>query len=180
MRGGALEEIVNHVAISRAALRWLYFGIAVLVIVADRLTKIVIRNYVELNFGSITIIPGCFSITHVENTGAAFSLLADWPARVRVPLLVGFSMLALVIVGYLLWNSATRFTWAGVALALILGGAIGNLYDRLFYGQVTDFVHFYIGSHAWPDFNLADSAICVGAVLLSAQMLFAGKTGQAH
>lgn len=168
-----MEESLNASrGISRAALRWLYFSIAALVVLADRLSKIFVRHQIDLDFGRVTVIPGFFSITHVENTGAAFSLLADWPPRVRVPLLVSFSTVALIVVGYLLWNSVARFTWAGLALALILGGAIGNLYDRLVYGQVTDFLHFYIGPHAWPDFNLADSAICVGAVLLSLALLF--------
>jgi signal peptidase II len=171
-----MQEIVNQAAVSRAALRSLYFGIAALVIVADRISKIVIRQRIENNFGSVTVIRGFFSITHVENTGAAFSLLADWPTRVRIPLLVSFSTLALAVVAYLLWKSSAYFSWSGVALALILGGAVGNLYDRLFYGQVTDFLHFYLGSHAWPDFNLADSAICVGAAMLSAGLIFGAKT----
>jgi signal peptidase II len=174
-----LEELVhNRVGMSRVALRWLYFGIAALVIFADRISKIVIRRHIEMNFGSVTVIPHFFAITHVENTGAAFSLLADWPPRIRIPLLVSFSTLALVVVAYLLWNSAARFTWAGVAFALILGGAIGNLYDRLIYGQVTDFLHFYIGPHSWPDFNIADSAICVGAVILSAGLMLGGGREQ--
>jgi signal peptidase II len=162
---------------SRTALRWLYFCVSVLVILADRATKILIRHHVELNFGSVTVIPNFFSITHVENTGAAFSLFADWPQRVRVPLLVSFSTIALIVVCYLLWNSAKGFNWTGLALALILGGAIGNLYDRVLYGRVTDFLHFYIGLHAWPDFNLADSAICVGATLLSIELIFSSKPG---
>ena len=95
--------------------------------------------------------------------------------RVRVPLLVGFSTLAMIVVGYLLWNSAERFTWTGLALAFILGGAIGNLYDRILFGRVTDFLHFYIGHHMWPDFNLADSAIVVGSILLALHLLFGGK-----
>jgi signal peptidase II len=160
---------------SRSALRWLYFCISALVILADRATKIVIRRHVALNYGSVPVIPNFFSVTHVENTGAAFSLFADWPQRVRIPLLISFSTLALIVVCYLLWTLGRVFNWTGVALALILGGAVGNLYDRVLYGQVTDFLHFYLGPHAWPDFNLADSAICVGATLLSIELIFRGK-----
>ena len=160
---------------SRAGLRSFYFLVAGLVILGDRLSKIFIRRHVELNVGDVPVIPHFFSITHVENTGAAFSLFADWSPRVRVPLLVGFSALALIVVCYLLWNSARRFSWTGLALALILGGAAGNLYDRIRYGQVTDFLHCYIGAHSWPDFNLADSAIVVGATLLALDLLFGGK-----
>lgn len=130
-------------------------------------------------FGDVTIIPHFFSITHVENTGAAFSLFADWSPSIRVPLLVGFSSLAMVVVCYLLWNSAKQFTWTGLALAFILGGAIGNLYDRIRYGRVTDFLHVYIGSHMWPDFNLADSAIVIGATLICIDLIFGSKPSAA-
>jgi signal peptidase II len=160
---------------SRAALRFLYFSVSAVVIVLDRLTKIFIANHIELNFGSVRVIPNFFSITHVENTGAAFSLFAEWPQRVRVPILVGFSTIAMLVVCYLLWNSAAKFTSSGLGLALILGGAIGNLYDRLLFGRVIDFLHFYVGPHAWPDFNLADSAIVCGAALLFIDMIFRGE-----
>jgi len=160
---------------SRASLRFFYLTVSAVVILCDRLTKILVAHRVELNFGSHQVIPNFFSITHVENAGAAFSLFADWSPRVRVPLLVGFSTLAMVVVCYLLWNSAKRFTLTGLALSLILGGAIGNLYDRILYGRVTDFLHFYIGFHQWPDFNLADSAIVCGATLLFIDLFFAPK-----
>lgn len=162
---------------SRASLRSFYFSLAAFVIVLDRITKLYIRRHVALYFGNVVVIPNCFSITHVENTGAAFSLFAEWPQRVRVPLLVGFSTLAMLVVCYLLWNSVRRFSWTGLALAFILGGAVGNLYDRIRYGRVTDFLHFYIGSHAWPDFNVADSAIVTGAALLAIDLLFPSRPG---
>ncbi len=163
---------------SRAALRFLYLSISVAVIVLDRITKVFIRHHVALNFGNVVVIPNLFSITHVENSGAAFSLFAEWPQRVRVPLLVGFSTLAMLVVCYLLWNSVRRFSWSGLALSLILGGAVGNLYDRLRYGRVTDFLHFYIGSHAWPDFNVADSAIVTGATLLVIDLIFGANSSR--
>ena len=164
---------------SRAALRGIYFSIAALVIACDRISKILIRRYVELNFGSVPVVPHFFSLTHVENSGAAFSLFADWPPAVRRPLLVSFSIVALAVVCYLLWNSARGFSWNGLALALILGGAVGNLYDRVLYGRVTDFLHCYIGTHSWPDFNLADSAIVVGTALLIVELLW-GERARAH
>jgi len=163
---------------SRSALRSLYFTVSVVVIFLDRLTKLFVARHVELNFGSVPVIPNFFSITHVENTGAAFSLFAEWPQRVRIPLLVGFSTVAMLVVCYLLWNSATKFTWSGLAFAFILGGAIGNLYDRLLFGRVTDFLHFYIGPHTWPDFNLADSAIVCGATLLCIDLIFGSRAAQ--
>jgi signal peptidase II len=162
---------------SRAALRSLYFSVSAAVIVLDRLTKLFVARHVALYFGHVQVISNCFSITHVENTGAAFSLFADWSPGIRVPLLVGFSTIAMVVVCYLLWNSARKFTFTGLGLAFILGGAIGNLYDRVVYGRVTDFLHFYIGPHVWPDFNLADSAIVTGATLLILDLLFTSGTG---
>ena len=164
---------------SPAALRGIYFSIAALVIACDRISKILIRRYVELNFGSVPVVPHFFSLTHVENTGAAFSLFADWPTAVRRPLLVSFSIIALAVVCYLLWNFARGFSWNGLALALILGGAVGNLYDRVLYGRVTDFLHCYIGTHSWPDFNLADSAIVVGTALLIVELLW-GERARTH
>jgi signal peptidase II len=161
---------------SRARLRLFYFAVSAVVIFCDRLTKILVARHVELNFGSVQVIPNLFSITHVENAGAAFSLFADWSPRVRIPLLVGFSSAAMVVVCYLLWSSSRRFTWTVLALAFILGGAIGNLYDRLLYGRVTDFLHVYVGTHMWPDFNLADSAIVCGACLLSIDLIFGAKS----
>lgn len=158
--------------LSRNALRLFYLAVAGVVIAADRASKIYIRHHVAQNIGRIRVIPHFFSITHVENTGAAFSLFADWPHRVRAPLLVGFSLFAVVLVCYLLWRSVKHFTWSGLALALVLGGAVGNLYDRIRYGHVTDFLHFYVGRYAWPDFNLADSAIVVGATLLAIILIF--------
>ena len=163
-------------ATSRAALRLFYLSVSAVVIVLDRLTKIYVRDHIALYFGNRVVVPNFFSITHVENTGAAFSLFADWPQSVRVPLLIGFSTVAMIVVCYLLWSSVRRFTWSGLARSLILGGAVGNLYDRIRYGRVTDFLHFYIGNHIWPDFNLADSAIVVGATLLALELIFAGKS----
>jgi signal peptidase II len=166
--------------LSPAALRALYLFVSAVVIVLDRLTKLAIGRHVELNFGSVTVIPNFFSITHVENTGAAFSLFAEWPSTVRVPLLVGFSTVAMFVVCYLLWKSAIKFTYTGLALAFILGGAIGNLYDRILFGRVTDFLHLYIGNHMWPDFNIADSAIVCGATLLFIDLIFGSKTSSAN
>jgi signal peptidase II len=163
-----------------STLRSLYFTLSAVVILLDRLTKLLVARRVELNIGSVPVIPNFFSITHVENTGAAFSLFADWPQRVRVPFLVGFSTAALLVVCYLLWKSTAKFTWTGLALAFILGGAIGNLYDRILFGRVTDFLHVYIGNHMWPDFNLADSAIVCGAALLCVDLLFGHKSASGN
>ncbi|HEX8925924.1 MAG TPA: signal peptidase II [Terriglobales bacterium] len=149
------------------------FGLSLLIIILDRITKLWVASHVELYFGSITIIPNLFSITHVENPGAAFSLLADASPLVRSAVLITFSSLAMVVVGFVLWRMGREWTVMNAGLALVLGGAVGNLWDRVVRHKVTDFFHFYIGNWSWPDFNVADSAIVVGACMLMLQIIFA-------
>ncbi len=117
-----------------------------------------------------TIVPGFFDLTHVHNRGAAFGLFAHFESTWAAALLIVFSAAAMVLVLVLLWqNHAPRL--AGWGLALILGGAAGNLLDRLRAGRVVDFLDFHLGSYHWPAFNLADAAIVVGAATLIYQVL---------
>jgi signal peptidase II len=155
------------------ARRRLYFVIAFCVLLLDQFTKWLVDKNLSLH-DSISIVPGIFNLTHVENQGAAFGLFADSPAEWRAATLIIFSAIALVVVSVLLWRNSHSFTTGGVALALILGGAIGNLADRVFQGHVVDFLDFYVSTHHWPAFNVADSAIVVGALLLVSEILFAG------
>jgi signal peptidase II len=122
---------------------------------------------------SIPVIPGFFRIIHTENRGAAFGLFADSPSEWKVVLLIVFSLIALLIVSALLWKNSHRLTSTGIGLSLILGGAIGNLWDRVVSGRVVDFLLLYVGQYQWPAFNMADSAIVVGAGLLVFEILFA-------
>ncbi len=146
--------------------RWPLLGLSLAVIAADRLSKNYVATHLALG-GRHVVIPGVFAISHVLNTGAAFSAFADSASPVTVRYgLIGFSAAAIVIVGVLLWRSGRAFTLSGLALALILGGAIGNLYDRIVLQSVVDFLEVFIVHYHWPDFNLADSAICIGACLL--------------
>jgi signal peptidase II len=147
------------------------FLIAFAVLALDRLTKWAISHRLSLH-DSIPVIPGFFRIVHAENPGAAFGLFADSPAEWKVSLLILFSLIALVIVTALLWKSSHRLTSTGIGLALILGGAVGNLWDRLVSKHVVDFLLFYIGRYQWPAFNVADSAIVMGAGLLVFEILF--------
>jgi signal peptidase II len=144
--------------------------IAFAVLLLDRITKWAIARTIPLE-DAVNIIPGFFRLTHLENTGAAFSLFADSPSPFRTTLLIVFSVAALAVVSVLLWKDRSVFHSGTLALSLILGGAVGNLWDRAFYGKVTDFLDFYIGVHHWPPFNVADSAIVVGALLLFMRML---------
>ena len=144
--------------------------IALAVLLLDRITKWAISQTIPLE-DAINIIPGFFRLTHLENTGAAFSLFADSPSPFRTTLLIGFSVAALAVISVLLWKDRSVFHSGTLALSLILGGAVGNLWDRVSDGKVTDFLDFYIGTHHWPPFNVADSAIVVGALLLFMRML---------
>jgi len=147
------------------------FLIAFVVLLLDRYTKRVVATHITLH-DSITVIQRIFYITHVENRGAAFGIFNDSPSQWKVGLLVLFSVVALVIVSALLWRSSHSMTTSAIGLSLILGGALGNLWDRLLSGRVVDFLLVYIGSYQWPAFNVADSAIVVGAGLLVFEILF--------
>jgi signal peptidase II len=144
--------------------------IALAVLLLDRITKRVVARTIPLE-DVINIVPGFFRLTHLENTGAAFSLFADSTSPFRTTLLIVFSVAALAVVSVLLWKDRRIFHSGTLALSLILGGALGNLWDRLVDGKVTDFLDFYIGAHHWPPFNVADSAIVGGALLLLLRML---------
>lgn len=139
------------------------------VVLLDRLTKL----YIQANFSAfdiVPVIPGVFNIVHAENPGAAFSLLADAPLAVRQFVLVLLSGVISVIIAYLLFRPQPpnpRETVATpIGLSLVLGGALGNLWDRVAIGTVTDFLQVFIGPYEYPSFNVADSAIFCGAVLL--------------
>ncbi len=145
--------------------------VALLVVLLDRWTKHLAATCIRL-YQHIQVIPGFFRLTHTENTGAAFSLFADSPSHYKIALLIGFSAVAMVVVAALLWKETRAFTLSGVALSLILGGAAGNLWDRVLNGRVVDFLLFYYKQYQWPVFNLADSAIVIGASLLVIEILF--------
>ncbi|HEU5451291.1 MAG TPA: signal peptidase II [Terriglobales bacterium] len=155
-------------------MRKYHFLIALIVVVADRASKWLVARSIPLH-DSVNVLPGVLRLTHVQNSGAAFGLFAESPSEWKVALLILFSMLALVVVSALLWKNSHRMTTTGVGLALILGGALGNLWDRLLSGHVVDFFDFYLGSYHWPAFNIADSAIVVGALLLVSEILFANS-----
>jgi signal peptidase II len=157
---------------TKTSARVLYCGIALIVVLLDRWSKRLIAQRVAL-YTHIQVIPGFFRITHTENTGAAFSLFADSNGPWKTELLVGFSVIALLVVSIMLWKNHPAHLATGVGLSLIMGGAFGNLWDRLARGRVIDFLLVYVKHYEWPVFNLADSAIVVGAGLLIAEILFA-------
>ncbi len=155
---------------NRNSARAIHFLLALLVFLLDRWTKHLAAIRIPL-YTHIQVIPGFFRLTHTENTGAAFSLFADSTSHWRTTLLIAFSVVAMVVVLVLLWKQDRAFTMTGIALSLILGGAVGNLWDRVARGRVVDFLLFYVKQYQWPVFNLADSAIVVGASLLVLEIL---------
>lgn len=153
-------------------MRKYYLMLAGIIFLLDQVAKRIVIRRIPLN-ESIPVLDGFFRLSHVRNPGAAFGLFAESHSSLRIVFLVLFSLFAMGVVGWLLWKSSHVLSTTGVALALILGGAFGNLYDRLVDGYVVDFLAFYFGSYHWPDFNVADSAIVIGAILLVAEILFA-------
>ena len=160
-------------------LTWLLL-ISAIIIALDRWTKIWVEHHIQEG-AAITVIPRYFSITHVLNPGAAFSLFTNTssPERTRW-LLTSFSIVAAVVVFGLLLKMGRRFSATTIALALILGGSIGNIWDRVQVGVVTDFLEVYLRwgqwNYHWPDFNIADSAIVCGGILILLDSLFVKKT----
>lgn len=146
---------------AKSGLVWLWLTLVMLI--ADQVTKIMISTQMKL-YESIELIP-VFKITYVHNYGAAFSFLTDAGGWQRW----FFSIIAITISGLLIWwlkKLPSSNKLLGSAYALVLAGALGNLYDRLAYGYVVDFLHVFYKTWNFPVFNIADSAICVGAGLL--------------
>jgi signal peptidase II len=152
--------------ISSSGLRWLW--LAVMVLLFDRVTKYCAQKYL-LAYYAQPVIPG-FNLTLSFNKGAAFSFLnseSGWQVWF-------FGTIALTVsVGIIVWLArlSVRERWVAAALSLIVGGALGNLWDRISYGHVIDFIQLYVSHYYWPTFNIADSAICIGAVILFANAI---------
>ena len=139
-------------------------------LIADRWTKVLIRGRFDLN-ESISVIDGFFNITYVRNTGVAFGFFSSIGSPAKSVLLSLFTAFAAVVVITYSFRSPARNRLLQVALSLILGGALGNLYDRLAYRYVVDFLELYAGSYHWPSFNVADAAISTGVVLLAIEII---------
>ncbi len=138
--------------------------IAGVVIIADQVTKFIILRDVGLHT-TIPVIPGWFQITHVQNPGGAFGFLADQSALVRGILFLAVSTVAVGLVVWFYHKTPPTHRWLAAGFALICGGAIGNLIDRVRIGRVVDFLDFYVGRWHWPAFNVADSAITIGITI---------------
>lgn len=145
--------------------------IAGLIVLTDQVTKAVIWHRMEL-YDSLAVISGFFNITHIHNTGGAFGMFAQGNPLLRKILFLFISSLAALLVLYFYKKTPDHYPWLLSAFALIFGGAVGNLIDRIRMGKVIDFLDFHIGNLHWPAFNVADSAITVGMGIFVFHILF--------
>ena len=149
-------------------------GLALLafaVLAADQATKYLVEKFTVVGSTRV-LVPGLLNLVHTSNPGVAFGLLADSPATWLAPVLILFSVGVIGLLSWLLVTGRGGRTLGQWGLALILGGAAGNVLDRVLRRSVTDFIDFYVGSHHWYTFNLADSAIVLGAGLVLLELFF--------
>src|SRR5579871_1150555 len=154
-------------------LRLRSLAIVTAVVALDRITKVYIRERVS-DYDVCPVIPKFFNIIHTENPGAAFGVLSDSPGAWRGILLVGVSVAVMAAIAVMLWrlpSVGSESSLFPIGLSLVFGGALGNLWDRILRGTVTDFLQFYFGRYEFPSFNAADSAITIGAGLLVIDLL---------
>lgn len=145
--------------------------VAGLVVIFDQITKALILNYLPLG-DSVRVIRGAFNIVHVHNPGGAFGFMAGMSDTVRNVVFLFISAVAVGFVFFFYKNIPVTQGWLSFGLALIFGGAVGNLIDRIRFGSVVDFLDFYLGRWHWPAFNVADSAISIGVVIFLFHMIF--------
>lgn len=156
----------------------LRFGLpAGLVLGLDQATKAWVMETFRL-YESRPVIEGFFHLTYIRNPGAAFGLLAGHGAAFRTPFFVGVTLVALGAIGVAVKRLSAGRGWTLAALGLVAGGAVGNLIDRLRWGEVVDFLDVFWRSHHWPAFNVADSAITVGVALLLLEEFLGRKPGE--
>jgi signal peptidase II len=134
------------------------------IVLADQLTKYIVNRTMPLHY-SIPIIDNFFSLTYIRNTGAAFGIFSGSHEAFRLPFLIIVSLIAIGFIFTMLKRLRESETGLTIALAFILGGAIGNLIDRVIYGEVIDFLDVYWANYHWPAFNLADSFITIGVCI---------------
>ncbi len=157
--------------------RILELSVIISVLICDQITKLIVQKYMFPS-QSFDIIKGYFNITYVLNKGAAFGILSNLSPSVRKPFFITISLLALGLIIYLLFDTDKKEKLLRISYGMILSGALGNLIDRIFLGEVRDFLDFYWKSYHWPAFNIADSAICVGTGILVIGIFFSEKTAE--
>jgi len=147
-----------------------------LTVVLDQITKWLVLTKVPL-YHAVAVIPGYFNLTHIRNPGGAFGFMAAGSQGLRNLLFVGAALAAMGLIAFFYRTTPRSHPFLAGSLAMIFGGAVGNLVDRLRFGEVVDFLDFYVGAYHWPAFNVADSAITVGITIFVAHVLL-GKMPQ--
>lgn len=160
----------NSIARSSGA-RWLWVSLGVLI--ADRATKFAIERYTNVFFRH-PIISDIVALVHNQNKGIAFGVFSESSSRWVAPFLLASAAAMIVLLVWLLLTGRAGGALAQCGVALILGGAAGNALDRVMHGGVTDFLEVRLGTYVWPAFNVADSAISIGAALVLIELLFVG------
>ncbi|MEK6560732.1 MAG: signal peptidase II, partial [Nitrospirota bacterium] len=144
------------------------------VTILDQLSKLAVQRMLTLH-NPVEIIPGFFNLTYIFNPGAAFGLFGNITETLRLTILIGVSVIAFAILFYMYIKIKDRDNLILIPIAMIIGGAVGNLIDRVRFQMVVDFLDFYWGRFHWPAFNIADSAITVGTIILVVTILFTEK-----
>ena len=148
--------------------------ISLTIIGLDQITKLLIHHSMRLH-ESIPVVQGFFAITYIRNPGAAFGFLAELADQFRFYFFVTVSIAALIFLGIFFYRTPREDLLSQIGISLVIGGAFGNLIDRLRLGEVIDFLDFFVGSYHWPAFNVADSAISIGLAILILQLFLRSK-----
>ena len=164
--------------IERQTSKGSYLLLSLAIVVADQWSKWLVERYLPLH-RPMEIIPGVLNFTHVKNTGVAFGMFAANGSSSSTAILTILGLIALAVVGTYFWHTSKQDTLMLTSLSLILGGAVGNLLDRIAAGSVTDFIDAYVGTYHWHTFNLADSAITIGISLMALEILLTGRRSKA-
>ena len=142
-----------------------------IIVLLDQVTKLIVLETMPL-FQTIPVFPGFFNLTHIHNPGGAFGFLSTQTSHIQRLLFLFVSSLAVGLIFYFYRKTPLEQTWLSTAFAMVFGGAIGNLIDRIRLGKVVDFLDFYVGDLHWPAFNVADSAVSIGMVIFLFHILF--------
>ena len=145
--------------------------VAGIIILLDQVTKLIVLDKMPL-FQSIPVISGFFNLTHIHNPGGAFGFLATQTSGIQRLVFLFVSSLAIGLVLYFYIKTPREQMWLSTGFALVFGGAVGNMIDRIRLGKVVDFLDFYIGNLHWPAFNVADSAVSIGLLIFLFHILF--------
>jgi signal peptidase II len=153
----------------------LLFFVSGVLIVMDQYTKLMVSLHIPLNY-SVKVVEGFFNFTHIRNSGVAFGLFASQQSEYKALMFIAISTIAIIAILVIFHQTPKEKKMVQTGLILIFSGAIGNLIDRILHGEVIDFVDFFINRHHFPAFNIADSCITVGVIMMVIDLFF-GEVG---